>query len=112
MVPSLEKRCVDFLAKTLAPNNVFDVLDQCLNWEVSSELLYTCKQFLQNQTNEVLESETFQGISLQHLIILLEQDTLSVTEVELLKSVSFSVHILDNNSRTMVPSKYIRSKYT
>ena len=112
MVPSLEKRCVDFLAKTLAPNNVFGVLDECLKWEVSTELLDKCKEFLQNQTKEVLQNEAFASISLEHLIILLEQDTLSVIEVELLKSVSFSVHILDNNSRTMVPSKYIRSKYT
>lgn len=93
MVMPLEKRCVNFLVKNLQPSNVFNLLDQCLKWEVSKELLDKCKQYIQKQTNEVLQSETFQGISFEHLIILLEQDTLSVTEGELLKSVRFSFHL-------------------
>ena len=94
MVPSLEKRCVDFLAKTLALNNVFGVLDECLKWEVSAELLDKCKQLLQKQTKKVLQSEAFLSISLDCLIFLLEQDTLLITEGELLKRVSFSVYII------------------
>lgn len=87
MVTSLEKSCIDFLIKNLTPNNVFDVLAQCLKWEVSAELLKKCKQFLQKQTKDVLQTDSFSSIDLECLIVLLEQNFLSVTEGELFKKV-------------------------
>lgn len=84
----MEKYCVDFLMKNLSKNNVFEILDQCLKWTVNAELLVKCNEFLQKKTKEVLKSEGFLNISLEHLVILLEQETLSVSEGELLRSVS------------------------
>ena len=93
MVASLEKYCVDFLMKNLSKKNVFEILDQCLKWTVNAELLVKCKEFLQKQTKEVLKCEGFPNISLEHLVILLEQETLSVSEGELLRSVTLHLFI-------------------
>ena len=92
MVPLLEMICVNFLMKTLSPTNVFSLLDQCLKWEVSAELLDKCKEVLQKQTKEVLISDEFYSINRECLIVLLEQEILSVTEGELLKSVNKTIY--------------------
>ena len=89
MVPALEKHCTDFLVQNLSAKNVFDVLERGLEWELGAELLEKCKEVIRTRTNEVLNSEQFPSISLDCLTILLEQETLSVTEGQLLKSVSF-----------------------
>ena len=87
MVPLLEKHCIDFLTKNLSAKNVLGVLDQCLQWEVNLDLLVKCKEMLQKQTNEVLKSVEFLGISQKCLIVLLEQEKLTATEGTLFKSV-------------------------
>ena len=87
MVTSLEKHCVNFLTKTLSGNNVLEILDQCLKWTVNPELQSKCKEFLQKQTKRVLKDEKFLSISLEQLIILLEQEAIFVTEGELFESV-------------------------
>lgn len=89
MIPKLERHCVDFLMKHLSGTNVFGVWERCLKYEISAELLKKCKEVVQTKTNEVLKSDDFLRISLQFLIILLEQEMLSVTEGQLFKSVSF-----------------------
>ena len=87
MVTSLEKRCVTFLTKSLSENNVLEILDQCLKWTVNPELQSKCKEFLQKQTKRVLKGEKFLSISLGQLVILLEQEALSISEGELFESV-------------------------
>ena len=102
MVTALEKHCVYFLTKNVSENNVFEILDQCLKWTVNPQLLIKCKTMLQKQTKVVLKSEKFLNISLELLVILLEQETLSVSEGELFKSVFFDLEILKSKLITII----------
>lgn len=91
MIPSLEKHCVDYLVKKLSAKNAWDTLNQCLKWEVIPELLDKCKEVLQQKTAEVLKDAAFLSISRDCLIILLEQNALSVAAGELIKSVGLDL---------------------
>ena len=80
----------------MSTRNVFDVLEQCLKCDVDSNLLKKCKEVLQKRTKEVLKYKAFLVSSLECLIVLLEQEILSVTEGELFKAVNLLFKLVDS----------------
>ena len=89
MIKQLEQRCVDFLMENITVENVFALIQYCVDFESDKKLLEKCKELLQIETQNALKTEAFNRISAKSLAVLLEQDHLNISEIELFKAVSF-----------------------
>ena len=89
MIKELEQRCVDFFMENITVENVFSMIQYCVDFESDKKLLEKCKELLQIETQNALKTEAFKRISAKGLTVLLEQDPLNVSEIELFKAVSF-----------------------
>jgi BTB/POZ domain-containing protein 3/6 len=86
IIPSLSKKCVNFLLENLNTANVLDILEPATRFK-ENELKKQCLKLIQSNTSEVVKSGSFNGISQMTLAILLNQDKLKIPEVELFQAV-------------------------
>ena len=86
IVPSLSKKCVDFLGKNVNPENVLCVLEQATRFD-EKEFETQCWKIIQSNTDKVVSSDSFNNISQMTLATLLKQDELNVPEVKLFQAV-------------------------
>lgn len=96
LIKSLEKRCVTFFIMNLNAENVFSLLQHCIDFEADRILMEKCKEFLLFHTEEVLNSKAFTNISLKCLKALLEENFLDIAEVDLFKAVSLNTLFTPN----------------
>ena len=89
MIKQLETLCINYLLNNINAENVFTILQFCIDCETDSELMYSCQSFIRNKTESVLKADSFLEISHKCLTLLLEQDSLNVAEVNLFKAVCF-----------------------
>lgn len=82
----LEKQCVDFLRRHLAPNNSIVLLSQARLFD-ERELIQTCLECIDQSTVESLNAEGFTEIDRDTLSTILKRDSLVIPEVTLWKCV-------------------------
>ena len=87
MIKPLESYCVDYLVENLDAENIFTILQFCLDCEVDRRLMESCKIFLGTKTSDVIAAKSFPKISHKCLTFLLNQDFLDVAEIRLFKAV-------------------------
>lgn len=85
---------MDYLLRKLDADNVFELIQYCIDFEADKKLMEKCKQFLQFNTENALKTKSFNDISAKCLKVLLEQDCISVPEVDLFKAVLFTICFL------------------
>ena len=95
MVKQLESLCINYLLNNINAENVFTILQFCIDCETDSELMCACKKFIQNKTESVLKADSFPEISHKCLTLLLKQDPLNIAEVNLFEAVGF-LNLLDD----------------
>ena len=86
MVPSLAEKCTEYLADNLDPSNVFSILPSAQKYEEKS-LVDRCWKVIDEQTEAAVKSDGFATIDRSLLEVVVERDTLNITEVELFKGV-------------------------
>jgi hypothetical protein len=86
IIPSLNKKCVNFLLENLNTANVLDILEPATRFK-EKELKKQCLKLIQSNTSEVVNSRGFTDMSQPTLAILLNQDKLKIPEVELFQAV-------------------------
>ena len=91
MIKPLESLCIDYLLNNLNVENVFTVLQFCIDCDTDKRLMTECKKFIQNKTEVVIKAESFTKISSKCLSLLMEQNSLNITEVRLFEAVCFSL---------------------
>ena len=91
MIKPLESFCVSFLLDNLNFNaeNMFTILQVCINCEPAKRLMERCKEILRTNTKDVLNTESFTKISKECLAFVLEDDFLNIAEIDLFHSVWF-----------------------
>ena len=89
MIKQLESLCINYLLNNINAENVFTILQFCIDCETDSLLMDTCKEFIRNKTESVLKADSFLEISHKCLRILLVQDSLNIAEVNLFEAVGF-----------------------
>ena len=95
MVRPLISYCETFLINNICAENVFTVLQYTIDCESDEKLKDKCAEVLSTKTKDVLKSEEFPKISLKCLEFLLNQDSLSASEVELFNAVChFASHLM------------------
>lgn len=93
MIKPLESFCVNFLVDNLSTNNIFTILQFCLDCEVDKRLMNGCIDFIRTNTEEVLGAEQFPKISHKCLSFVLKDDRLNVAEILLFHAVRFTLFI-------------------
>ena len=88
LIKPLESFCINYLLETLNAENVFTVLQFCLNYQTDPQLMDGCN-LIQSKTETVLKAESFAKISHECLTFLLEQNSLNIDEVQLFQAVCF-----------------------
>ena len=96
LIRPLEAYCVNYLLNKLSAENVFTILQFCIDIDTNSRLMDESKEFLRNQTEAVVKAESFLKISHKCLILLLEQDCLNITEVRLFEAVRLATFYRHN----------------
>ena len=91
MLERLEKYCVEFLRVNMNATNVLTILDRCIKYEISLQLLESCQNYIQKRTGYLLKHWESLNVSYDCLIFLLEQDTLNVLEVDLFEFVGMNL---------------------
>ena len=86
MVPSLADKCTKYLQNNLDPSNVFSILPSAQKFE-EENLVERCWELIDEQTEAAVKSDGFVTIERSLLEVLVERDTLDITEVELFKGV-------------------------
>jgi CRISPR/Cas system-associated protein Cas5 (RAMP superfamily) len=86
LISSLAEKCCKVLETSIKPDNVFAVLEQAIQFD-EKELEAKCWRVISLQTRECVNSEAFCDIASCTLNPLLKRETLTITEVELLKGV-------------------------
>ncbi|XP_028396289.1 BTB/POZ domain-containing protein 6-B-like [Dendronephthya gigantea] len=86
IVPSLSKKCVDFLGENLNAENVLSVLEQAVRFD-EKEFEAQCWKVVQSNADKVVTSDSFNNISQMTLAKLLKQDVLDVPEINLFQAV-------------------------
>ena len=89
MIKQLETLCINYLLNNINAENVFTILQFCIDCETDSELMDTCKEFIRKKTESVLKADSFLEISHKCLTLLLEQNSLNISEVNLFEAVGF-----------------------
>ena len=92
IIPSLNKKCVNFLLENLNTANVLDILEPATRFK-EKELKKQCLKLIQSNTSEVVASDSFNDTSQPTLAILLNQDKLKIPEVELFQAVLKWIHL-------------------
>ena len=89
MIKPLESHCIDYLLGNFNAENIFTILQFCIDCQTDARLMDECKQFIQSKTEAVLNADSFPKISHKCLELLLKQKVLTVEELCLFKSVCF-----------------------
>ena len=89
MIKPLESFCVSFLLDNLNAENMFTILQVCIDCETDKRLMERCKEILRTDTKDVLNTESFLKISKECLTFVLEDDFLNIAEIDLFHSVWF-----------------------
>ena len=89
MIKQLESLCITYLLSNINAENVFTILQFCIDCETDSLLMDTCKEFIRSKTESALKADSFLEISHKCLTFLLEQDSLNIAEVHLFEAVGF-----------------------
>ena len=86
LISSLAEKCSKFLEASIAPHNVFAVLEQAIQFD-ENDLEEKCWDIVSRNTLECTNSEVFCNIGSQTLNTLLKKQTLAIAEVDLFKAV-------------------------
>ena len=86
LISSLAEKCCEVLEANIKPENVFDVLEQAIQFD-EKELEKKSWDIVSKKAQECLNSEAFCDIGLHTLNALLKKERLALTEVELFKAV-------------------------
>jgi BTB/POZ domain-containing protein 3/6 len=86
IIPSLNKKCVNFLLENLNPENALDVSEQAARFD-EKKLEKRCWKVIEYKTGNVVASDSFNNISQTTLAKLLKRDILKIAEVELFQAV-------------------------
>ena len=86
MLPSLADKCSAFLQENLDTSNVFHVLPAAQKYE-EKDLLEHCWKVIETETAKAVKSDGFVTIERSVLEELIDNDSLNIKEVELLKAV-------------------------
>ncbi|EDO45550.1 predicted protein [Nematostella vectensis] len=86
-IPTLEKACVDFLKKNLAPDNAFMLLSQARLFD-EPQLAALCLECIDKNTVEAVNAEGFPDIDYDTLYVVLQRDTLAIRESQLFTAVA------------------------
>ena len=86
LVPSLAKKCVEFLRDNLGPSNVFSILPHAEKFE-DKELENRCWEVIELQTAKAVTSDDFVTVEGSLLKSVVKRDRLNIKEVELFKAV-------------------------
>ena len=86
IIPSLVKKCTEFLEHNVDVDNVFSVLPQAKKFD-EAQLVSQCWEVLDLRSTEAVNSASFENIDKELLLEFVERDTLSVKEVDLFKAV-------------------------
>ena len=89
MIKQLKARCVDYLLENLTVENVMPLLQYCLDCDVDERLLQKCRDIFRSNIKDVLKPEFIAPFNEKCLIFLLEDDELTVEEIDLFKAVCF-----------------------
>ena len=92
MIKPLESYCIDYLLGNFNAENIFTILQFCIDCQTDARLMDECKQFIRSKTEAVLKAESFPKISQKCLELLLKQKVLTVEELCLFKAVCFFLH--------------------
>ena len=91
MIKQLEARCVNYLLENLAVENVIPLLQYCLDCDVDERLLLKCRHVFRSNIKDVLKQEFIDTFNEKCLIFLLEDDELTVQEIDLFRAVCFFI---------------------
>ncbi len=86
IVPSLTRKCMQFLKEKLAPKNVFTFLQQAIQFD-QKELEKKSWELIELKANDAVASDAFTGILPTTLAEFLRRESLEIEEVDLFKAV-------------------------
>ena len=86
MVPSLSKKCAEYLRDNLKVSNVFLILPHAQKYE-DKDLEDRCWEVIKTQTEEAVTSDEFVSVERSVVESVVKREELSVTELELFKAV-------------------------
>ena len=86
LISSLAEKCCKVLEASIAPDNVFAVLEQAIQFD-EKDLEIKCWLIVSEKTLECTNSEAFCNIGSQTLNTLLKRNSLAIAEVDLFKAV-------------------------
>ena len=86
IIPSLVKKCTEFLEHNLDVENVFSVLPQAKKFD-ESQLVSQCWEVLDLRAAEAVNSASFEEVNHELLTEFVERNTLAVKEIELFRAV-------------------------
>lgn len=87
MIPPLEEKCVEYLKQMMCPQNVFEIFEICLDYDLNESLLDESRKYIRQYAREVMGTPEFLEISSKCLGALLNEVSLNITEIELFKQV-------------------------
>ena len=85
-VPSLAKKCIEFLEANLEVENAVTIVRQAIQYD-EKKLERKCWDFIDQKTTEVIASDAFVHINQETLEKLLKRESLKTREVELFNAV-------------------------
>ena len=91
VIKPLKSHCIDYLLDKVISENVFPVIQFCMDFNIDSRLMIKYGEFLRNQTETVLKTESFTKISHKCLTLLLELNALNISEAHLFKAVCYTI---------------------
>ena len=84
IVAPLVNRCSRFLEDNIDETDVCMILQQSILYD-KRDLTKRCLMFIKKNANDILKADGFQGIDEQTLMLIINQDELNVSEVELFR---------------------------
>ena len=87
LVPSLVKKCKEYLRSNLIASNVFCILPHAQKFE-DKDLEDRCWKVIEEQTEEAMTSDEFVTVERSVVESVVKREVLKVTEVELFKAVN------------------------
>ena len=92
MIKLLKARCVNYLLENLTVENVLLLLQYCLDCDIDERLLLKCRDIFRSNIKDVLKPGFIGSFNEKCLIFLLEDDELTVEEIDLFKAVCFLIY--------------------
>ena len=86
MVPSVARKCTEYLRKNLKASNVFSILPHAKKFEYK-DLEDRCWEVIEKQTEEAVTSDEFVTVERSLVETVVKRENLRVKEVELFKAV-------------------------